>query len=190
MKKSLALAALLSASPSLAFAHTGADHVHSLAAGLSHPVTGADHLLAMVAVGVLAAGFRGAGLIALPAAFVGAMALGGIAAAAGAVMPSFEIGIALSLVALGLAVALRPRLALAPALAAVALFGAFHGAAHGAEMPADAAGLAYGLGFLGATALLHAAGAFAGLKLAAGNAAVRLAGAGTAVLGLSALAGF
>jgi urease accessory protein len=129
-----------------------------LAHGLAHPIGGLDHLLAMLAVGAFAYALGGRARWLVPAAFVVMMAVGGALGMAALGLPLVEVGIALSLVALGGLVAMGQRLPLATAMALVGVFAVFHGQAHGTEMPADAAGLTYGLGFVAATSLLHAAG--------------------------------
>ena len=159
------LPAIVVLPPQAAFAHAGPDHAAGLAAGLAHPLGGLDHALAMLAVGLLAAHLVGRALWALPLAFLGAMALGGVIGAAGITLPYVELGIALSVVALGLALALA-RLPLGGALIVAATFGVLHGHAHGTELPGAGSAAAYGLGFLVATALLHLAGVTAGLAFA------------------------
>ena len=155
----LAAALFLGAIPA-AIAHPGHDGAGGLASGLMHPLTGWDHLLAIIAVGLLAAQLRSTRLI--PAAFLSAMALGAVLGRWTGPVSGLEQAVAASVFVLGILVALRVRM---PAGAGAAWAGAFallHGAAHGAEMPASAGGLAYGLGFLASTALLLAAGVAAG----------------------------
>jgi urease accessory protein len=144
-----------------------------------------------VAVGVLAAQLGGRALWALPVAFVSMMAVGGAIGMAGTAMPFTEAAIALSIVALGAAIAFGMRLPLVATMAAVGLFAIFHGHAHGAEMPETASGLAYGAGFVLATALLHLTGIGLGLALGrpAFAAVTRVAGGATAVAGLALLGG-
>ncbi len=176
--------------PGAAFAHTGAGHTHGFVHGFAHPIGGLDHLLAMVAVGRLAAYLGGRALWLVPATFVGVMALGGLLGVSGAALPYVELGIALSVVVLGLLVALRWNFPVAAAMAIAAVFAVFHGYAHGTELPENASGLAYGIGFMIATAVLHLAGIAIGLGLAklgtggfgqrivrAGGGAIALAGA-------------
>jgi urease accessory protein len=146
-----AAAAVLILFPALAWAHPG--HV----AGFLHPFTGLDHLLAMVSVGLWAAQLGGRWRWAVPLAFVGSMALGGALGFAGLHLHFVEPMIAASVLVLGLAVSLRVQLRW-PALALVGTFALFHGVAHASEMPADASTAIYALGFVSATALLHAAG--------------------------------
>jgi urease accessory protein len=177
---------LTSAGPALA--HTG-HGASGLVQGFVHPLGGLDHLLAMVAVGVYATMIGGRARWAVPVAFLGAMAIGGMMGAAGYALPYTEIGIAVSVIVLGLAVAFRMNL---PAVAAMALAGAFaifHGYAHGAEMPQDISGLEYAAGFLAATALLHGAGIALGTFSAQGRWRVaQAAGAAMSLAGIALLA--
>jgi urease accessory protein len=144
-------------------AHTGVGHASGFAHGFAHPLGGLDHVLAMLMVGVLAAQLGGMVVWALPASFVAAMALAGVAGFAGVTLPFFEIGIAASVVALGVLVACRLRAAVPLAMGLAAFFAIFHGYAHGAEIPENASGLAYGFGFVAATTLLHGAGVMIGV---------------------------
>jgi urease accessory protein len=191
----LALAAAAALVPSAAFAHTGVGaHAAGFVHGFVHPVSGLDHVLAMVLVGMLAWQLGGRALVVLPAAFLGLMAAGGALAITGVNLPLAELGIALSVVALGAAVALRFRAPVAFAAAAVGLFATFHGYAHGAEMPATALGFAYGAGFLLGTTLLHAAGIGLGALMAwtgdrGGPILLRAAGAASALAGVAILTG-
>lgn len=182
---SLALV-LAAASASGAAAHTFGAEGAGFAQGLAHPFGGIDHLLAMVAVGLWAAQRGGRALWAVPAAFVAMMALGGIAGALGVTLPLVEFAIAVSLVVLGLAVTLSIRLPVAASALLVGLFALFHGHAHGSELPETASALTYGIGFVAATAALHAIGVAIGtlLKRDAGKLLVRLGGAGIAATGL------
>lgn len=164
LRNALALAAVLAAP--LAHAHTGAHSHFDLFAGLAHPVSGADHLLAMVAVGVWGALLGGTARLALPACFVLAMLLGGAAGHLGLSLPAVESGIALSVLALGVAITLAVRLPTHVAAALTAAFAVCHGYAHGVEAPADGSFWLYGLGFASATALLHLAGFGLGQRLA------------------------
>lgn len=160
----LILAASVFAGP--AFAHSG--HAFTFAAGLSHPFSGADHLLAMALVGVWAAAFGGARAWAWPASFVAALSVGALLGHAGVAAPGLETMIALSVSALGLLVASRAPASLALGIAALAPLGLLHGIAHGAEAP-DGAFALYVAGFVAASAALHACGLAAG-RLAAGGA--------------------
>jgi urease accessory protein len=185
LASSLALV-VVAATASGAAAHTFGAQGAGFAQGFLHPFGGIDHLLAMVAVGLWAAQRGGRALWAVPAAFVAMMAVGGVAGASGVTLPLVELGIAVSLVVLGAAVAFSIRLPIAAAAALVGLFALFHGHAHGAELPETASALAYGLGFVAATASLHGLGVAIGvlLKRDAGKLFVRVGGAGIAATGL------
>lgn len=195
MKKTTVLAAVamaLTASP--AFAHLNPAEHGSFAAGFTHPLSGADHILAMVAVGLWAAMLGGRALFVVPAAFVGVMLLGFVAALLGMPLPFVEPVILASVVVLGLMVALAfPVTPVVGALIA-GFFAFFHGHAHGGEI-GGATFLSYAAGFALATALLHAAGMVVGLaagRLMAGRngkIALRLAGGATALGGLMLMAG-
>lgn len=180
--KSLGLLALLLA-PSLAFAHPGHGD-HGLMAGLGHPLGGLDHLLAMLAVGLWAAQQSGAARWALPVTFVATLLVGGLLGFAGLQLPALESGIAASVLALGLAVALAVRPPLPLAMLATAAFALFHGVAHGLELPEMSSAWTYAIGFVAATAALHAAG-YAAVRYLPRAAAplVRVAGAGSAMAG-------
>ncbi|WP_022729679.1 HupE/UreJ family protein [Fodinicurvata sediminis] len=159
--------------------------------GLAHPVTGLDHLLAMVAVGVWAYALGGRALWVVPSIFVMAMAVAGAAGLAGWQFALAESGIALSVLVLGVLIAATVRVRWEIGAAMVGLFAVFHGYAHGVEMPASGSPIAYVTGFLMATALLHAAGV--GLGVLAGRLAytpaVRVAGGAMAVAGAWMLGG-
>lgn len=194
MKRFLAtLPAALALLPQASLAHPG--HAAGLAQdvliqGFLHPLSGADHILAMTAVGLLAALRGGRALWALPLAFLSLMAAGGALGMTGAALPFVETGIALSIVAFGLAASVVRRVPLAALVGMVGAFAVLHGYAHGAEMPETASGLAYGLGFLAGTAGLHAAGLGIGLLVArTGRGAGPLAGGALALSGLVLLAG-
>ncbi|OLP55710.1 urease accessory protein [Rhizobium rhizosphaerae] len=187
-------AAALVLLPGAAFAHTGVGHASGFVHGFAHPVSGLDHILAMVMVGLFAARLGGRALWLLPITFVAVMALGGALGVAGVTVPFVETGIALSVLVLGAVVALNVKAPTAAAMGLVGLFAIFHGHAHGAEMPEDAGGLAYAAGFMLATALLHGAGLALGLSLGRfegrkGALAVRSAGGLVAVAGVGLLAG-
>jgi urease accessory protein len=159
----IAAPAIFVALTASALAHTGHGDVSGFARGMSHPFAGLDHVLAMVAVGLYAAMLGRRALWLVPAAFLAAMALGGAAGIAGLSLSYAEIGVAFSVVVLGLALALRFSLPIIVAMALVGLFAIFHGHTHGAEMPPDVSGIAYASGFMLATALLHCAGIALGL---------------------------
>jgi urease accessory protein len=194
MRRTL-LAAALVLVPSLALAHPGLPgHTHDLATGFVHPLGGIDHVLAMVAVGLLAAQLGGRALWAVPASFIAAMAAAGLAGMNGVGLPMAEVGIAASIIVLGGAIALRLSMPVAAAMALVGFFAIFHGYAHGLETPATASGLMYGAGFVTATALLHGLGIGIGLAVgrldgAFGRNLVRVAGSLAVVTGVVMLAG-
>jgi urease accessory protein len=179
-------APLLLLFPALAQAHVGVGSTSGLAAGLVHPITGLDHLAAMIGVGLWAAQRGGRAMWLVPLAFVLVMSLGGALGMAGIAIPLVEPGIVASLLVIGVLVAAAVRLPLVASVLVVGLFALFHGHAHGAEMPETAAGLAYGAGFIVSTALLHLVGV--GLGVAAGRYGtprmVRYAGGAIALLGV------
>lgn len=140
--------------------HTGAGGFLS---GLHHPVSGLDHVVAMVAVGLWGAQLGAPAVWLLPVAFPLVMALGGLAGVLGLPLPGVEAGIALSGVVLGLMVALAVRPPLGLALALVAAFAVLHGHAHGTELPAFGVPILYAAGFVIATGVLHLAGIAVGL---------------------------
>ena len=178
----LALALLLT--PALAFAHPGHE-ASGLLTGLAHPLLGLDHLLALLAVGLWAAQQQGSARLAVPLTFLACLLLGGLLGFAGLRLPGLETGIAGSVLALGLLVALAARPALTFALPLTALFALAHGVAHGLELPVLTSPWSYSLGFLAATAALHGAGYALVRNLPRAAAPlVRLAGAGSAGAGL------
>lgn len=155
-KSSLVLLLCLSL-PATAMAHTGAE-AHSFMAGALHPLSGLDHLLAALAVGLLAGYSGGNARWWLPASFVIAMAAGAGLGASGVGVPLIEAGIALSLIAFGSALVAKHSLRTSTLVVLTAGFALFHGHAHGTEMGAGLSVLPYALGFMSATALLHAIG--------------------------------
>jgi urease accessory protein len=165
-----------------ASAHTGDHAVTGFVSGLAHPLLGLDHLFAMIAVGLWAAQQGGRAFWAVPAAFVGAMVVGGGLAWSGIALPQVETAIALSVLVLGLLIATRRQWAVTAGMALAAGFALFHGYAHGLEMPLAASPALYGLGFVLATLGLHGLGIAASLL---GRRAVQLAGAGIAATGLA-----
>jgi len=170
-----------------ALAHTGLEHVASFAAGFAHPWTGPDHLLAMVAVGLWAGLVGGRALWVWPLAFVGVMVLGGVGGIVGVALPMVEPGILASVIVLGLMVLAAARLPVWFGAALVALFAVLHGHAHGAELPAEAAAASYFVGFVLATAALHAIGLGAAFLAAGerGKLIVRGSGALVAAAGVA-----
>lgn len=169
-----------------ASAHTGNHTVTGFSSGLTHPLLGLDHLLAMIAIGLWAAQQGGRALWAVPAAFVGAMLLGGAMALAGLSLPHVETGIAVSVMVLGLLIATRRQWAVKAGMAIAAGFALFHGYAHGLEMPQAASPALYALGFVLATVFLHGTG-IAGRLI--GRHAMQAAGLGIAASGLAMIFG-
>jgi urease accessory protein len=159
------LAAAAAAIPAIAFAHAGMHNSHDLVQGLMHPFGGLDHVLAMVAVGVIAVQLGGRALWVLPLSFVATMAIAGSFGVAGLVLPGIEAGIALSVIVLGAVISLPVRLPVIVAASMVAVFAIFHGYSHGLEMYGVHASAAFGLGFVSATALLHLTGIGLGLVM-------------------------
>lgn len=186
----LAALIVIVAGPALAHSagETGGSGVLS---GMAHPISGWDHVAAMVAVGLWGAFLGMPAIWLMPVAFPMVMALGGAMGVVGVPPPGVETGIALSAVVLGACIALALHLPLAVAVGIVGVFAIFHGHAHGTELPASANPVAYAVGFVLATGLLHLAGIGFGLvvRWPAGRIAVRAAGAVIAFAGLAFLAG-
>jgi len=180
--------------PAAALAHTGIGVAGGFAHGFWHPIGGLDHVLAMVAVGAFAVRLGGRAVWLVPAAFVAMMAAGGFAGMERIQLPFVEIGIAVSVVVLGLSVAFQWKLPVAAASALVGLFATFHGHAHGSEMPVDASGLTYAAGFMLATASLHVAGIGVGLAVGRigdrSRLALQASGGAMALAGVALLGGY
>ena len=190
----LTVAALLITS-SAASAHTGIGDTSGFIHGFTHPISGIDHVLAMVAVGLFAAHLRGRALWLVPLSFVSMMIVGGAFGMTGVNLPFVEIGIGLSVVVLGVAVAFGSHIPTAAAMALVAFFAVFHGHVHGAEMPGSASGFEYGVGFVLATATLHACGIGLGLLVGRMSDAydtriLRVTGCSMALAGVAILTGY
>lgn len=168
-----------------ALAHTGAGSGGGFFNGFLHPVLGPDHVIAMVAVGLWGVFLGAPAIWMLPIVFPLVMAFGGALGMIGVPLPAVETGIALSAVVLGLCVAMALKPPLYAAAVIVGVFAIFHGYAHGAEMPEASDPVAYAIGFVVATGLLHLFGILFGSlgRWPAGRILVRSAG------GLIALAG-
>ena len=179
-------AAILMFAPVAALAHQETGQAAGFLSGLAHPVSGLDHVLAMVAVGLWGAVLGPPAIWVLPVAFPVVMALGGLMGLLGIPVPGVEVGIALSAIVLGAMVLAELRPALWLAAAGVAVFAIFHGHAHGQELPEGTNALLYSLGFVVATGLLHAVGILLGEahRWSVGRQAVRAAGGGVALAGL------
>lgn len=175
---------LLLASP--ASAHAPAGEAGGFLTGFSHPWSGWDHIVAMIAVGLWGAQLRAPAVWLLPVTFPLVMALGGFFGLVGIEVPGVEIGIAASAILLGAMVLLEARPPLAAAAILVGIFGLFHGHAHGTELPHGENGLLYSIGFVVATGCLHGVGILLGLVHAwpAGRMALRGAGGAIAALGV------
>lgn len=184
MLRKLTLTAALLA-PTAALAHAGHE-AGTFLTGMHHPISGTDHILAMVAVGLWAAQIGGRALWAAPMTFVAAMLIGGALGAAGTPFPAVEPMILASIIILGAVIALAVRLPLSVALPVLALFGAAHGWAHGAEGPQTGM-IAYAAGFAVVTAALHGAGLLGGIALQrlAGLRITRTLGGLTAAAGVA-----
>jgi urease accessory protein len=180
---------LLVAGPALA--HTGAGDVGGLQSGFLHPLTGPDHIVAMVAVGLWGVFLGAPAIWMLPIVFPLVMAGGGALGIAGVPLPGIETGIALSALVLGVCVALALKPPLWIAAVIVGFFAIFHGHAHGAEMPGAASPIAYAIGFVVATGLLHLSGILFGslARWYPGRVAVRTAGGLIALAGAAFLTG-
>ncbi|MDY0872439.1 HupE/UreJ family protein [Dongia rigui] len=184
-----AIAALtLMATP--AFAHTGF-HASGFVAGLSHPFNGLDHVLVMAGIGIWAIQLGGRNLWLVPLAFVATMVLGAGLALMNFPLPEVELGIAGSVVVIGMLVGFGARLPAGTAAALIALMALFHGHAHGTELPAMASVWGYAAGFVLSTAMLHAIGLGLGLAVfrLARPAVLRAAGVLTALAGLAMVSG-
>ena len=186
------LALLLWLVPVAALAHEqGTAAGAGFATGFLHPIRGIDHVLAMFAIGLWGSQLGMPGIWVLPVAFPLVMAFGGALGIAGVPLPGTEIGIALSVIALGAVIALSLRPPVAGALAVAAFFAVFHGHAHGTELPGQAGAIAYSAGFVLATGLIHLSGIAVGLviHLPRGPALVRAGGAAIAAAGAWLLSG-
>jgi urease accessory protein len=170
--------------PTTAFAHTGHGETVSFLAGLQHPLSGLDHVAAMLAVGLLAAFKGGRALWLWPASFIGTMIVGSALGMAQVALPLVEPMILASVVVLGLLVALAVNLPIWLGAVVIGISALFHGHAHGMEAHG---GLGYIAGFVAATAALHLAGigGVLGLRSASLQPVVRVAGAACALVGAS-----
>lgn len=176
-RNALLVLAMLLALP--AWAHEQAGQAAGFVTGMLHPVSGLDHVLAMVAVGLWGAQLGPPAIWLLPVTFPLVMAFGGFLGLLGVPLPGVEVGIAASAILLGTMVATQSRPPLWVAAAAVAFFAIFHGHAHGTELPAGESGLLYSIGFVVVTGCLHATGIAIGLihRWQRGRIALRAAGA-------------
>jgi urease accessory protein len=182
----LFLAATLSGIAAPANAHVQSGQAAGFVTGFLHPISGLDHVLAMVAVGLWGAQLGAPAIWLLPVTFPIVMALGGLLGLLGVPLPGVEVGIAASAVLLGGAVMTERRVPVYAAAILVGFFAVFHGHAHGTELPPGQSGLLYSLGFVVATGCLHAIGIAIGAihRWPAGRIVLRVAGGGVGLAGL------
>ena len=182
----LAVGIFLLLLPATASAHTEGGAVGGFISGFKHPVTGLDHIVAMVAVGLWGAFLGGRAMWLLPVVFPVVMAFGGALGVMGVPIPFVEKGIALSGIILGLMVAFAARPSLKYAAIIVGIFAIFHGHAHGTELPTAANPMTYAVGFVISTGLLHLSGIALGLltRWPWGKVVVRIGGAAIALIGV------
>lgn len=172
--------------PLYAWAHVGSGEAGGFITGLQHPVSGLDHVVAMLAVGLWGAQLGAPAIWLLPVVFPMMMAGGGCLGLMGIPLPGVEVGIAVSAVVLGLIVLVEARLKIQQAMIIVAFFAIFHGHAHGTELPAGQSGLLYSMGFVAATGCLHGMGIAIGLihRWQVGRLALRGAGSIVCMAGI------
>ncbi|MFZ1342021.1 HupE/UreJ family protein [Thiothrix eikelboomii] len=183
--------ALLLITPSTAWAHTATGTVDGFLSGFTHPLYGWDHVAAMIAVGILGAFLGRPAIWILPVVFPLVMALGGVLGILGVPLPGIEPGIALSSIVLGSLIVLAIRPPLWVAVILVAMFAIFHGYAHGAELPNAANPLAYSVGFVLSTGMLHLFGIAIGelIRWPWGKVVARATGGLIALTGVGFLTG-
>jgi len=173
-------------------AHTGEGITGGLMSGFLHPVAGLDHVTAMVAVGILGAFLGRPAIWVLPVVFPLVMTIGGVLGLLGVSISYIEVGIAVSSIVLGLMIlfALKPPLLIAAII--VAAFAIFHGYAHGTELPKAANALAYSVGFVVSTGLLHLVGIGIGelIRWPVGQIVARAIGGVIAIAGVGFLTGW
>ncbi len=182
---------MLAAAPRVAMAHVGHGHGDGgFVSGFTHPITGIDHLIAMLAIGLWASQIGGRSVVMLPVVFVSLMLIGGAVALAGVNVPMIEPGIVTSVLVLGLIIAAAAKLPWAAGVIVTAVFAFVHGAAHGREL-GDASPMLFALGAMLATTLLHVVGAVMGAMLHArlGALPVRITGGVVAMAGVLMIAG-
>jgi len=184
--RALAALVLALAWPEAAFAHVQKGEAVGFLTGFRHPISGLDHVLAMVAVGLWGAQLGAPAIWLLPVTFPVVMALGGMLGLLGVPLPGVEYGIAASAILLGAAVMLEMRPPLGAAAALVGFFAIFHGHAHGTELPAGHSALLYSMGFVIATGCLHALGIGIGTvhRWSWGQTLLRVAGGAVAAGGV------
>ena len=174
------------AAPANTWAHIVAGEAGGFLSGVKHPVSGLDHVLAMIAVGLWGAQLGAPAIWLLPVVFPMVMALGAMMGLLGIPLPGIEIGIALSALVLGTMVMTEKRPPIWIAAVIVGFFAIFHGHAHGTELPAGQSGMLYSMGFVMATGCLHGVGITISLihRWTAGRLILRIAGGTVAVAGM------
>ena len=186
--RSIFIALLISVIPGVVYAHDGGNEPFGgFLSGLVHPVLGYDHLLAMLSVGILSAQIGGRAIWTVPATFVGVMGVGGALGLIDIGLTSTELGIATSLIAMGLIIWADRKLPTLLMMAGVGFFAIFHGYAHGSEMPTLAEPFLYALGFMTGTALIHITGVLIGnisMQYQRGPMVLRTGGGLIAVVGV------
>jgi urease accessory protein len=186
MKKISLIILIVLLVPGLAQAHILSGE-GGFVSGLTHPVLGFDHFLAMLSVGILSAQMGGRAIWSVPLTFVAVMAVGAFIGIQGIPVPGVEYGIAMSLLVLGFALAMEKKLMPVWAMICVGVFAVFHGHAHGNEMPQIVSPAIYALGFLMGTAGIHLAGVLIGVfsgRTAKGADILRFVGAGISGIGV------
>ena len=184
--------ALLFTALSPADAHPETNPYGGFLAGIRHPVTGLDHVVAMVAVGLWGVSLGAPAIWLLPVVFPLVMAFGGACGVLGGPLPGVEEMIAASGIVLGLVVTLSARPPLWVASVIVGFFAFFHGYSHGVELPHTANPFTYAAGFVIATGLLHLSGISIGLltRWPWGKVIVRALGSVIMAIGFAFLFGF
>lgn len=185
----LYIAVLTLALPSPAYAHLIGGN--GFMSGITHPLLGLDHLLAMVAVGIISVRIGGRAIWLIPLTFVLFLIIGGILALLGLTIPLIETGVALSVLICGIAIASAYKIDIKLALICTAFFALFHGYAHGTEMPLITNPALYAIGFTVSTALLHISGILAGhyaSKTKTTSDLLRYSGAAMGLIGVLLLA--
>jgi urease accessory protein len=153
------VALLMLCIPSALYAHVGREAGQGFVSGLLHPVFGLDHFLAMLSVGIVSAQLGGRRIFTIPATFVLSMIVGAVIGVRGYQWPLSEVGIALSVVVLGIGIATVKENGKGwPVMLVVALFGSLHGHAHGLELPKAADPVYYAAGFVTSTTAIHLLG--------------------------------
>ena len=184
--RSLAVLALAMQLSQVAEAHIRKGEASGFFSGVRHPISGLDHVLAMIAVGLWGAQLGVPAIWVLPVAFPMVMALGGMMGLLGIPLPGTEYGIAASMILLGGVVLFELKPPLWAAALLVSFFAIFHGHAHGTELPPGQDGLLYSMGFVCATGCLHGVGVSIGLvhRWTWGQMFLRLSGGFISAMGM------